>query len=47
MYALIKNGAVDKYPYSVFEFRQDNRTVSLPADPTPAQLEEVGLYEVA
>lgn len=47
MYALIKDGTVSKYPYSVYEFRQDNRTVSLPAEPTIVQLEEVGLYQVA
>ncbi len=45
-YALIKNGSVAKFPYSVGEFRLDHPSVSLPQEPTPGQLEEVGLFVV-
>lgn len=46
MFALIQNGQVARYPYSVAEFRAEFRNVSLPAEPTQAQLEEVGLFSV-
>jgi len=45
-YALIKNGAVAAYPYSLTTFREENPDVSLPADPTEAQVNEQGIYTV-
>jgi hypothetical protein len=50
-YALIANGSVVTYPYSIDDFRkaQLERTdgsVSLPLDPTLEQLAEVGIYPV-
>lgn len=47
MYALIKNGQVADYPTSINAWRDANRTVSLPAEPTEAQLNEVGIFNVA
>lgn len=45
-YALIKNNAVVKYPYTLAQFKADNPEVSLPSSPTTAQLNEQGIYEV-
>lgn len=45
-YALIKNGQVAAYPYSLTTFRAENPDVSLPIDPTEAQLNEQGIYTV-
>lgn len=45
-YALIKNGQVAAYPYSLTTFRATNPDVSLPQDPTEAQLNEQGIYTV-
>lgn len=46
MYALIKDGAVVTYPYSISLFRQANHNISLPEEPTAMQLAEVGLFDV-
>jgi hypothetical protein len=46
MYALIKDGAVVTYPYSVSLFRQANSNISLPEEPTAGQLAQVGLFDV-
>lgn len=46
MYALIKNGLVEKYPYSVAELRKDNPSVSFPDTPTDADMEPFGVYRV-
>lgn len=46
MHALIKNGQVARYPYSVDQFRAEFRNISLPMYPTDAQLKEVGLFQV-
>ena len=46
MHALIKNGLVAKYPYSVHEYRAQHPNVSLPQEPTEAQLAEVGVSPV-
>lgn len=46
MYALIENNVVVEYPASVNGWRRNNPNVSLPAEPTDAQLEEVGLFVV-
>ena len=47
MFVLIQNGAVAQYPYSIALFRQQNPNVGLPAQPTLAQLAEVGIYPVS
>jgi hypothetical protein len=47
MFVLVQSGQVVRYPYSVSQFRDEFRNVSLPAQPTQAQLEEVGLFAVA
>lgn len=45
-YALINNGQVAAYPYSLTTFRATNPDVSLPQDPTEKQLNEQGIYTV-
>lgn len=45
-FALIKNGEVVAYQYSLTTFRSENPDVSLPEDPTEAQLNEQGIYTV-
>jgi len=46
MYVLIKNGAVQKYQYSVGELRKDNPGTSFPKYPTDSLLAEWGVYPV-
>lgn len=46
LYALIQDGQVAAYPYSINEYRQANPNVSLPETPTNEQLNEVGIYIV-
>ena len=46
MFVLIKNGQVAQFPYNISKYRADNPNVSLPADPSLQQLNEVGLYSV-
>lgn len=46
MYALISNQVVEKYPYSLEDFRLDNPQISLPAKPSDAILEEYGVHPV-
>lgn len=45
-FALIKDDRVVVYPYSLTTFRSDNPAISLPQDPTEAQLNEQGIYTV-
>lgn len=45
-FALIKNGQVAAYPYSLITFRDTHPDVSLPLDPTEAQLNEQSIYTV-
>jgi len=45
-FALIQNGQVVAYPYSLTTFRTDNPDVSLPLEPTEVQLNEQGIYKV-
>lgn len=45
-YALIQGGQVAAYPYSLTTFRATHPEVSLPQDPTEAQLNEQGIYTV-
>ena len=43
MYALIENGAVVQYPYSVGNLKQDNPNTSFPTDINNAMLESFGM----
>lgn len=45
-YALIQDGAVAAYPYSIAQFQAANPNVSLPATPTEEQLNAQGIYTV-
>lgn len=47
MHALIFDGAVQKYPYSIGNLRKDNPQTSFPRRPSDAALEEWGVYVVA
>jgi hypothetical protein len=47
MHALILNGAVEKYPYSIGNLRKDNPQVSFPKNPSDATLAEYGVLPVA
>lgn len=47
MYVKLKNGAVEKYPYSITDLRRDNSSVSIPADPNEETLILFGVYPVA
>jgi hypothetical protein len=47
MYALINNGAVEKYPYSIGNLRRDNPHTSFPKRPPDEMLEEWNMYAVA
>lgn len=46
MHVLIKNNAVEKYPYSVNQLRLDNPNVSFPANPPAQTLKEYGVFLV-
>lgn len=46
MYILVKDGNIEKYPYSVGQLKQDNPNVSFPYTITDALLEEFGVYPV-
>lgn len=45
-YALIINGHITEYPYSLTTFRATNPTISLPIEPTEAQLNEQNIFTV-
>ena len=45
MYALIKNGAVDKYPYTFAQLRKDNPNVSYPRGYDITQEDDVVLVQ--
>ena len=45
MYALIKNGAVDKYPYTFAMLRKDNPNVSYPRSYDIARADDVVLVQ--
>jgi hypothetical protein len=47
MYALITNGVVAKYPYSIEQLRADNRNVSFPQVLTDDVLSQFGVVTVA
>ena len=46
MYALITNGEVEKYPYSIGLLRKDNPNTSFPKTPKDAILAYYGVYPV-
>lgn len=46
MQVLIKNGAVESYPYSIGNLRKDNPQVSFPKNPTPELLAHWNVYPV-
>ena len=47
MFALIKDGAVDQYPYNIYQLKMAHPNVSFPANPTNATLQEFGIFRVA
>ncbi len=47
MFAKIKNGAVDKFPYSVGELRRDNPNTSFPKQITEATMAAFGMVAVS
>lgn len=46
IYALVKNGVIERFPYSLQDFKTDNPNISLPDTPTEAQLNEFGVFSV-
>ena len=46
MYAKIKDGSVEKYPYSISDLKQDNPNVSFPKVLDSTVLNSFGMYEV-
>ena len=46
MYALITNGQVEKFPYSIGLLRKDNPNTSFPKTPTEQTLASFGVYPV-
>ena len=46
MYILVKNGNIQKYPYSIGQLKQDNPNTSFPATIPDATLAEFGVYPV-
>lgn len=46
MYALITNGVVEKYPYSIGQLRKDNPQTSFPKNPVDSLLAEYGVFPV-
>jgi hypothetical protein len=46
MYIKLKNGAVDKYPYSISELKKDNPQTSFPSEISNALLAEHNVYKV-
>jgi hypothetical protein len=46
MYALINNGQVETYPYSIGLLRKDNPQTSFPANPSDERLAEWNVYPV-
>jgi hypothetical protein len=47
MHALINNGAVEKYPYTIGNLRKDNPNTSFPKNPSDELLEGLGMFRVA
>jgi hypothetical protein len=47
MYIKLKNGLIDKYPYSVNELRQDNNNTSFPLNIPEERLSEWNVFLVS
>lgn len=47
MHALVINGNIEKYPYSIGELRKDNPQTSFPKNPTNELLSEWNVYPVS
>lgn len=46
MYIKVKNGVIEKYPYSIEQLRMDNNNTSFPAEMPNERLAEWGVYPV-
>lgn len=46
MYIKVKDGKIEKYPYSVNELKKDNPNVSFPSNTTDALLETFNVFRV-
>lgn len=46
MHALIKDGELVKYPYSVTDAKRDNPNVSFPKNPSDESLQQFGMFRV-
>ena len=46
MYIKLKDGSIDKYPYSIFQLKQDNKDTSFPAEMSDERLAEWDVYPV-
>ena len=46
MFVKVKDGSIEKYPYSIEEMRQDHSNVCFPANLTKEVMAEFGVYEV-
>lgn len=46
MFALIKDGAVDQYPYNIYQLKMAHPNVSFPADPSDETLQAFGMFRV-
>ena len=46
MYIKVKNGFVEKYPYTISDLKKDNPQTSFPANITDALLKEFGVFKI-
>ena len=46
MYIKLKDGSIDKYPYSISQLKQDNKDTSFPAEMSDERLAEWDVYPV-
>ena len=46
MYIKLKNGIIDKYPYSISQLKQDNKDTSFPAEMSDERLAEWDVFPV-
>lgn len=46
MYIKLKNGSIDKYPYSINQLKQDNKDTSFPAEMSDERLADWDVYPV-
>lgn len=47
MYIKLKNGVIDRYPYSVRELIEDNKNTSFPSEIPEERLNEWDVYSVS